>query len=242
MRLINQKWNAKPGNWDPLRALETVATEDFWGIPTIPAPKLRDDQIPDWMVCCDDWSRFSKAGKFPKEGAGACHFFTDDYRFEAFWNNPPRQLARLHDAPVMTSPDYSLYRDHPLAIQIWNTYRNRWVGRKCADAGRIVIPTIGWSDANSYDFCFRGVERGSMVVVSTVGTQGSDDEAKELFVAGYQEMVDRILPELVIVYGSSIPDEIEDIAPYKVITPFQVFMAERMKAAPKSYEQTAGED
>lgn len=239
MRPINGNWTAKPGNWDPLRALDVFDSDDLWGIPTIPAPKL--EQVPDWMVCTDDWSRYSKASKLP-EGAGACHFFTDDYRFEAIWNNPERQLARLHDAAVMCSPDFSLYRDHPLAIQLWNTYRNRWVGRRCAEAGRIVIPTIGWSDETSYDFCFRGVEQGSTVIVSTVGTQGADYEAQDLFLAGYQEMVSRIEPELVIVYGQTIPDDIEGLAPMKIIAPYQVSMVARMQQAPKSYDLPGEED
>lgn len=231
MRPIDGNWKRRPGNFDNLRALEVFDSEDSWGIPTIPAPKL--DQLPDWMVCCDDWPRWSAAKKLPKEGTGAVHFFTDDYRFETFWNNPERQLSRLHDALIMCSPDFSLYRDHPHAIQLWNTYRNRWLGRRFAESGRICIPTIGWSDAMSYDYCFRGVEVRSAVVISTVGTQGADKEARRFFIAGYEEMCRRIRPSLVFIHGERVPAEVEDWAPIRRIEAYQVAMRER--AAPKSY-------
>lgn len=234
MRPIHGNWKVLPGNWDPLRALESFPSSDDWGIPTIPSPDL--PAIPEWGVCCDDWSRFSKSGKLRSDGLGICHFFTDDYRFEACWNNPDRQLARLHDATVMSSPDFSLYRDHPRAIQLWNTYRNRWVGRRFAEFGRIVIPTISWSDESSYEYCFRGVDPGSVVIVSTVGTQGADPEASRLFLAGYQEMCRILEPRLVLVYGEKIPMEILTIADIKQIIPYQVQLAARCWPAPSYYE------
>ena len=32
-----------------------------------------------------------------------------------------------------------------------------------------VIPTISWSGARSYEFCFDGVEKGSIVAVGMIG-------------------------------------------------------------------------
>ncbi len=232
MRPIDGNWKRRPGNFDPLRALEAFESSDRWGIPTIPRAKWVVQ--PDWMVCCDDWPRWSKTGKLPKEGVGAVHFFTDDYRFEAAWNNPDRALARWHDAQVLCSPDFSLYRDHPLALQLWNTYRNRWMGRRFSDAGRLCVPTIGWSDEDSYDFCFRGVENGSAVAISTVGTQGSDDETKRLFLVGYKEMVRRIRPDVVIVHGEQVPSEIDGLAQTCRVPAYQVTMRAQLDA-PKSY-------
>ena len=50
------------------------------------------------------------------------HFYTDDYRFESVWNNSENYLRFLKLFGGVITPDYSLYRDLPLAIQIWNTY------------------------------------------------------------------------------------------------------------------------
>lgn len=71
-----------------------------------------------------------------------------------------------------------------------------------------VIPTIGWSTPDSYEWCFDGEPTNSVVAVSSVGTQ-NNEEAKELFVLGYKEMVKRLEPETIIFYGS-IPEECKE--------------------------------
>ena len=68
-----------------------------------------------------------------------------------------------------------------------------------------VIPTISWSDKDSFDWCFDGEPKNSIVAVSSVGTQ-NDKTAKRLFLNGYNEMLKRLEPEMIIFYGN-IPDE-----------------------------------
>lgn len=53
------------------------------------------------------------------------HFYTDDYRYERIWNFPQRYLQMLSSFEGVITPDFSVYIDLPLAMQIWNTYRNR---------------------------------------------------------------------------------------------------------------------
>lgn len=76
--------------------------------------------------------------------------------------------------------------------------QNRWVGAYWQSEGLTVIPTISWSTARSYEFCFDAVEKGSIVAVSTVGCR----RAKRPFLRGYQEMLSRIEPEAVICFGA----------------------------------------
>ena len=68
-----------------------------------------------------------------------------------------------------------------------------------------VIPTISWSTPDSYEWCFDGEPTNGTVAVSSVGTQ-KNKKAKELFVQGYQEMVNRLEPETIIFYGN-VPEE-----------------------------------
>jgi Domain of unknown function (DUF4417) len=63
-----------------------------------------------------------------------------------------------------------------------------------------VIPTVSWSTPESYPFAFAGIPAGSVVAVSTVGML-RDPEAGQLFAAGYTEMLYRLQPSLVLVYG-----------------------------------------
>lgn len=70
-----------------------------------------------------------------------------------------------------------------------------------------VYPTISWSDEASYDWCFDGEPVGSIVAVSSVGTQ-NNKESKQLFLRGYDEMLKRLEPKWVIFYGR-VPKEFD---------------------------------
>lgn len=105
------------------------------------------------------------------------------------------------------TPDFSTYTDFPKAIQIYNHYRKHWLGAYWQQHGVYVIPTISWSDKESFSWCFDGEPVGGVVAVSSVGTQVNRD-ASELFIAGYREMLDRLQPSQIIMYGH-VPDECE---------------------------------
>ena len=40
--------------------------------------------------------------------------------------------------------------------------------------GLKVMPTMSWSSIESFDFCFDGHEKGGAVIVSTIGTLGTN--------------------------------------------------------------------
>lgn len=56
-------------------------------------------------------------------------------------------------------------------------------------------------------WCFDGEPVGGIVAVSSVGTQ-NNPVSQELFITGYREMMDRLEPSKVIMYGN-VPDECE---------------------------------
>ncbi len=128
------------------------------------------------------------------------HFFTDDYRFTSCWRQPLKYADMFARAGAVMSPDFSMYRDMPLALQLYSHYRKHWLGQFWQTRGAVVIPTISWSDSASWDFCFDGEPRGGIVAVSTVGVK-RDKEAFGLFSAGWSKMLDRLSPKRVIVCG-----------------------------------------
>lgn len=128
------------------------------------------------------------------------HFFTDDYRFTSVWRQPQKYADMFARAGAVMTPDFSMYRDMPLSLQIYNHYRKHWCGQFWQSRGAVVIPTISWSGSESWDFCFDGEPRGSIVAVSTVGVK-RDKEAFGLLSAGWSEMLDRLSPKRVIVCG-----------------------------------------
>ena len=67
--------------------------------------------------------------------AKGIHFYIDDYQFERIWNTPDKYMDRLAMFDCVLTPDFSLYMDMPLAMQIWNVYRSRLIGQKMQDSG-----------------------------------------------------------------------------------------------------------
>lgn len=135
----------------------------------------------------------------------AVHFFIDDYQFERLWRDVNRYTEMLSQFKYVMTPDFSTYTDFPKAIQIYNHYRKHWVGRYLQDYGCKVIPTISWSDKESFEWCFDGEPKGGTVAVSSVGCS-KNKQAKELFLNGYNEMIERLHPESIIFYGE-VPKE-----------------------------------
>lgn len=133
------------------------------------------------------------------------HCFVDDYRFIRLWNQPDRYIPLLQKFRSVCSPDFSTYTDMPLAMQIYNHYRKHWLAAYWQLHGITVYPTISWSTPDSYEWCFDGEPVGGIVAVSSVGTQ-KHKESKRLFLQGYDEMMKRLSPSLVIFYGN-VPEE-----------------------------------
>lgn len=149
---------------------------------------------------------------------GTAHFFLDDYRFERCWKSPDSQIEELQKYQGVLSPDFSLYTNYPEAMQIWQVYRNRWCAAYWQNLGIKVIPTVGWSDSNSFKYAFLGIENNSTVAVSTVGIL-NNEISKMLFEDGFTEMIRQINPKKILIYGNKL--EIFD--KYKNIKLFEPF-------------------
>lgn len=136
------------------------------------------------------------------------HFFLYDYRFERVWKNPDSDLEKLSRHRAVLSPDFSMYLEMAPVMQIYNVFRNRWCGAYWASKGIRVIPTVNWGDESTFDFCFEGIEKGSVVAVSTYMAAEHDnrEDQKEWFMAGYHEMLRRIEPEKIICYNTPFPE------------------------------------
>ncbi|MBQ0017871.1 MAG: DUF4417 domain-containing protein [Clostridiales bacterium] len=157
------------------------------------------------------------------------HFYEDDSNFERLWNRPSVYLPRLMKFKGVISPDFSLYRDMPLVMQAWNTYRNRATGHWLQSNGIHVIPNIRWSDRRSFEFCCLGVQEHSPIFIGSHGLIKIKEE-RRMFEAGLDYVVNTLHPSTILVYGAT-PKEIfgkyED-AGIDVI-PFQSDISRAMK-------------
>ena len=154
---------------------------------------------------CPEMIGFNYARSAKDKSNKGVHFFLDDYQFQRLWLRPYDYSNLLRQFEVVFSPDFSLYADFPKAMQIYNHYRKHWLAAYWQSQGITVIPTICWSDEESFDWCFDGEPYGGAVAVSSVGTQ-ANKATKLAFIKGYNEMIARLQPETIIFYGN-VPDE-----------------------------------
>lgn len=146
------------------------------------------------------------------------HFFTYDWLFEKVYEDAEKQLEKLRQYRYLLSPDFSIFTNMPLALQIESIFKNRWCGAYWQSKGLKVIPTVSWGDEKSFDFCFDGIEKGSVVAVCTYYRENCERE----FMLGYNEMLKRIKPSKIICY-----DE-----------PFKAMTGDVIEFLPTTYEWT----
>ena len=134
------------------------------------------------------------------------HFYEDDACFERIWNCPNKYLPILQRFNGVITPDFSLYRDMPLAMQIWNTYRGKAIGNWLVENGIKVIPNVRWGDRRSFDFCCSGVGRNGTIAIGSHGCVKLLSD-RPFFEEGLRYIVKKLAPKTVIVYGTA-PDSI----------------------------------
>ena len=181
---------------NPLFMRNNFETIGKWGIPLVKKQELSFDKI--MLVACTDVRTNDNEANRRK----GVHFFVDDYRFEGIYDNPERSLKRYSQYPFLLTPDFSTYADMDLWRQLESVAKNRWVGAYWQSRGLTVVPTISWSNARSFEFCFDGVERGGTVAVGMIGCKRS----RIGFMRGYNEMLERLQPERIIVFGKPFPE------------------------------------
>lgn len=193
----SSRWSEVPGSFDAVNARAIFASSNEWGIPDLPPADLQ----PGRLLAYSSRTETDRA-----RPGDAVHFFLDDYRFEVVWAKPERGLSRLQRVGAALTPDFSLWRDMPLAVQVWQVYRSRWCGAWMAHHGVQVIPTVTWSTPDTHRFAFAGIAPGSVVAISTVGVR--DKTAKQLFAAGFAALVEAVRPPVVLVYGAAPTEQV----------------------------------
>ncbi len=178
---------------------ELVAGAQFagtWEIPVIKRPA--QFIIPASIV------PFSKL-KYAQANS-AIGFYEYDQEFAAVMRQPEKYVDVFRKY-ILISPDCSLYRNAPLAVQLANIYRNRALGSYYQRQGIYVIPQVRWGSELTYAasskgerLAFLGIEKHSIVAIGAYGcTRYKDDRYH--FQAGLEAMLAELEPQIVLVYG-----------------------------------------
>lgn len=89
----------------------------------------------------------------------------------------------------------------PLPVQIYNEYRRRALAYFWQTNGIEVISTISFSTPETYNFCFSGLPKHSVIATSTVEVCRRE-ESRKTFIDRMTEAIKRLEPSDVILYGS----------------------------------------
>lgn len=159
---------------------------------------------------------FNFAMKDKNRSNKGVHFFLHDYQFERVWNYPDRYVEVLKQYRFVLSPDFSPYGDMPKALKIYNVYRNRWCARYWQDNGIDVIPTVTWGDEDALSYCLDGIPENSTIAISTMG-EGRWGGYK-LLLKCYDMIIDKLHPNVVLLYGKDLRSQLNGNIVYKPIT------------------------
>lgn len=123
--------------------------------------------VKDWTIFEDCRNRNNEDAKTDLDirNEKGVHFFQDDHKFDIVWSQPHKHLDRLKAYGCVLSPDFSMYTDFPVAVQIMQHYKKHWVARWWQEQGLTVIPTICWSTPDSYEWCFDGEPHESIMMI-----------------------------------------------------------------------------
>ena len=165
----------------------------------------------------ENWLGFNYCKSARTLSGVGIHMFVDDYQLQRLWNAPSRYIDALKKAALVCSPDFGLYVDVPKVLNMYNHYRKHWLAAYWQREGIKVIPTVCWSDEDSFAWCFDGDPIGGTVAVSSVGTQRNAD-SREAFMLGYDAMLERLHPETILFWGIVPPDARGNIIPMGTFT------------------------
>ena len=113
-------------------------TDNEWGIPLLDINRQADA----FDLPIETWGAKARGTK-----AGTLHFYTEDSRFTAIWQNPAQVLKA--QAINAVEPNFSVYDQVPRAVALWQTYKKRWLARYWQSQGTRIF--VDLNVARPYD-------------------------------------------------------------------------------------------
>ncbi len=140
-----------------------------------------------------------------KHDAFVC-WYLDDHKFDGLrgiWHDYKFALKVLKHFAGAITPDFSTYQDFPKPIKLYNTYRMRAFGYWLGINGIPVINNVRWGTPETFNYCFDGIEKNSIIAIGTCGGSPRRLRDRNRFDRGIDELVKRLHPHTIVVYGSA---------------------------------------
>jgi hypothetical protein len=130
------------------------------------------------------------------------HFFCYDHLINQVWNKFETTTYSLKDFACLLTPDFSLYSDAPLSVNLHNVYKSRLIGARWQSYGFSVIPTAGMPNAECLQFAYEGLPQNSVIAHCGVG-YNKTFVSKMIWETSIRELIERKNPRLLIIYGKA---------------------------------------
>ena len=191
--MINGQTNYE--KYKVLRPLYSNHEYDKYGFPIIKKDKFDFNDWKETRIC-----NFKNIKSQEEKEKSIVIMFNYDNVLNNVWDNPYKYLSKFLHFKALCTPDFTIYPGMNINDVRYNIYKNRWIGCLWQEKGYKVIPTIQWALEDTYDMCFSGVEKGSVVIISTLGCASN----YEVFLKGFNKMKEVIKPSLIIVFGKML--------------------------------------
>ena len=180
------------------RNYENQQRRIYNGVGRYDIPLIRKQEIDD-SVLDAHWIPFNMAKTCKDPENTVVHFFVDDYQFERVWKDPERYAEMLSRFKAVCSPDFSIYVDFPKALQIYSHFKSHWCAAFWQERGINVIPTLSWSDNESFEWCFDGcAKKYDVAVIATAGVLNNKD-AIDRFAEGVRRACAVLEPKKLVI-------------------------------------------
>lgn len=156
---------------------------------------------------------FNRARALKKDAGAGIHFYIRDTFFECLWKCPSRYLELFKRFHCVVSTDFSVYADMTMPEVIWNSFRNKLLAAWLQKNGVPVIPNVSWAREWSFNFCFEGFPKHSVIAINSTGIR-SDKYSKDLWIKGYEKVLEILEPKQIVRYGAKQNGENESISIY----------------------------
>jgi hypothetical protein len=147
-----------------------------------------------------DLCAFNDLGRSISRPDEVVHFYKSDVKFAGILRNPKPFGFKTKDFMAVLTPDVTIGAGMPEWMRKRNTVLSRMCGVAWQYQGLTVIPSLRWVELSDLNFVTAGIEVGSVIAVSSYGSN-RNPTAKNTFERGLQEIVNKIQPRAVMVYG-----------------------------------------
>ena len=156
--------------------------------------KATREQVPESLCAFNDRGRAADAT------STGLHFFRDDEALLPILARPAKYAPIFTAYRLVLTPDVTIGDGMPPWQRARAVVMSRMAGVVWQAHGLTVVPTLRWRTKDDYDNVAAGIPEGGVVAVASYGSR-RDRESRSEYENGLRKMVQRLVPECVMVFG-----------------------------------------